>query len=176
MQALNIMKKAIKTIKNNRVFIIGLFFFIFSCEKNKDHEVLLKNDINSENTILFTYNSKGIEWILTTYENGKSYKSKNYLVKKGDGYYEDIDLVTNDSISDYKKVLVKYRDNYSYDIPIPMPSFDGKVNVSIKQIEPNRYLYTSISGDTGIRFFFDNNYKIYKVVRILSPKDSLIYE
>lgn len=170
------MKNSTKTIKNNKIFMIGLFFFIFSCEKNKDHEILLKNDTNSKNTILFTYHSKGIEWILTTYENGKSYRSKNYLVKKKDGYYEDIDLVTNDSISNYKKVLVKYNENYSYNIPMPMPSFDGKVEVSIKQINPSRYLYTSISGNTGIRFFFDNNYKIYKVVRILSPKDSLIYK
>ncbi len=176
MQALNIMKKAIKYIKNSKVFILGLVFCLFSCEKNKESQILLKSNINSENTILFTYDGNGIEWILTTTENGKSYKSKNYLVKKGDGYYEDVDLVNNDSTRNYKRVLVKYKYNYSYDIPMPMPSFDGKVNVTIKQIEPDRYLYTSKSGDTGIRFFFDDNYKIYKVVRILSPKDSLIYE
>ncbi|MDQ1097182.1 hypothetical protein QE441_000356 [Chryseobacterium sp. SORGH_AS909] len=176
MQNLNIMRKVIKAIRKIRVLIFGLFFFILSCGKNKDQKVLLKNNIESKNTILFTYNSDGIQWILTTYENGKNYTSKNYMIKKKDGYYEDVDLITNDSIRDYKKVLVLYNDNYTYDIPVPMPSFDGKVKVSIKQINPNKYLYTSNSGGTGIRFFFDGNYKIYKVIRVLSPKDSLIYE
>lgn len=170
------MEKAIKYINNSKVIILGLVFCLVSCEKNKERQILLKNNINSENTILFTYNSNGIESILTTSENGQLYKSKDYLVKKEDGYYEDVDLVNNDSIRNYKKVLVKYKYDYSHEIPMPMPSFDGHVNVSIREIEPDRYLYTSKSGDTGIRFFYDGNYKIYKVVRILSPKDSLIYE
>jgi len=176
MQVLNIMRKITRAIRKNRFLNVGLFFFLLFCGKKNEHEILLKNDINSKNTILFSYHPNGIEWILTSYENGKYYKSKNYLIKKKDGYYEDVDLVVNDSIRDLKKVLVKYNDNYTYDIPMPMPSFDGKVTVTIKRIEADKYLYTSISGNTGIRFFFDNNYKIYKVVRILSPKDSLTYE
>lgn len=113
---------------------------------------------------------------MTTLENGKYYKDVNYLSKKNDGYYEDIDLVTNDNIKDYRKVLVKYNCNYTYDIPIPMPSFDGKVFVTIKSLGDNNYLYSSISGNTGVRIFFDNDYKTYKFIRILSPNDSLIYE
>lgn len=136
----------------------------------------MKNNIDPKSTILFIYNSNRIEEVVTTFENGKYYKSKNYLIKKNDGYYEDVDLVTNDNIKDYRKVLVKYNEKYTYQIPLPMPSFNGKVDVSIKQIEPNKYLYTSISGNTGTRLFFDNNYKIYKVVRILSLKDSLTFE
>ncbi|MCQ9640891.1 hypothetical protein MP478_16010 [Chryseobacterium sp. WG14] len=170
------MKKTIRIIRMIRVLLGLLFFIIISCEKNKENSVLLKNNINPKNTIFFSYRSNGIEEVLTTFENGKYYKSKNYLTKKEDGYYEDVDLVNNDSIRDYRKVLIKYNDNYTYNIPMPMPSFDGKVNVSIRNIGPNKYLYTSISGNTGIRLFFDNEYKIYKVVRILSPRDSLVYE
>lgn len=155
-----------------RILTLSLLFLLLSCNKS---EILLKNN-NTKNTILFTYYPNGIEEIITTFENGKYYKERSYLSKKKDGYYEDVDLVTNDNVKDMRKVLVKYDNNYTYSIPIPMPSFDGKVFVAIKKIEENKYLYSSISGNTGTRIFFDNNYKIYKVVRVLSLKDSLIYE
>lgn len=166
----------IKVLIKNKFSILVLFIIILSCENNKGEKILLKNTINHENTISFTYNSNGIEEVLTTFENKKYFKSKNYLVKRTDGYYEDVDLVVNDSIKDYRKVLVKYNYDYSYKVSVPMPSFDGVFKVSIKKIDSNRYMYNSISGNTGIRYFFDENFRIYKVVRILSPKDSLIYE
>lgn len=156
-----------------RAVMISLLFLLLACNKQ---EVLLRNNINPKNTILFIYHKNGIEQVITTLENGKYYEEVNYLTKRKDGYYEDVDLVTNNSIKDYKKVLVKYNCNYKYNIPIPMPGFDGKVFVSIKKLGDNKYLYNSISGNTGVRIFFDNDYKIYKLIRILGPKDSLIYE
>jgi hypothetical protein len=161
----------------NKLSLFSLFIvliFTFSCKDN--NKIVLKNIANPQNTISFIYSPERIEEIYTTVDNGRIISSKNYFIKRKDGYYEDVDMVINDTVKDFRKVLVKYDYNYSYDVNIPMPpDFVRTINVSIKKIDDNHYLYENVSANMGIKYFYDSNYKIYKIVRIFAG-DSIVYE
>lgn len=166
-------KTSIKII-NNFFFII----FIFLGCNNKDSEIkkiILTNTNDMEDTITFFYFHDKIEVIRTWKNKGIMSNIIDYWVKIDNEYYEDIDLITNDSITDFRKIMSLKESQYTYTLPSLVPIENKKVVVSIKK-ENEIFSYLSKTENfMGTKIYYDKDYNIIRYVRIYSKRDSTVY-
>ncbi len=155
-------------MKNAYYVFFLLLIFVNSCKRNT---VTLVSNNNNLSKYVFDYSPEGITETKMTYYGGKKYANTTFYPKKTDGYYQDVSSVTNEQ--DYKKFLILNNTRYSYDNPF-IGSRDITNYVEIKEIETNKYRYKKSRGFYFIEIYYDQNYKIYRVVE-KKDNDSVIY-
>lgn len=158
-------------MKNACYVLVLLLIFVISCKRNT--VTLVSNNNNNLSKYVFHYRPDGITETKMTYYEGKTYTNTTFYPKRTDGYYQDVSSVTNANEQDYKKFLTLNNTRYSYDNPF-IASRDITNYVEIKEIETNKYRYKKTRGFYIIEIYYDQDYKIFRVVE-KKDNDSVIY-